>query len=217
MTLRVVIADDHPPTRMGVRMALEDAGMEIVAEVATADAAIAAVVERRPDLALLDIMMPGSGVRAAREIAVRTPEVAVVMLTASRDDLDLFQALSAGARGYLLKDTDPDRLPIALEGVLAGEAALPRALVARLIDEFRARDLAPGDRRDGPFGLLTEREWDVLRLMQQGLTTAEMADRLFVSTVTVRTHVAAILRKLRVRDRAEAVTLLEGRHPAKSS
>ena len=126
--------------------------------------------------------MPGHGITAAREINAALPETAVVMLTVSRDDSDLFAALRAGARGYLLKDIDPARLPMALEGVLAGEAALPRGLVARLIDEFRTRDDA-ARRREGPLGSLTDREWEVLRRMQQGMSTAEMAAvRLFQRT-----------------------------------
>jgi len=123
----------------------------------------------------------------------------------SRDDEDLFAALRAGARGYLLKDIDPDRLANALSGVLAGEAALPRGLVARVIDEFRTRDSS--HRREGVLAKLTDREWQVLKAMQQGKSTAEMAAEMFVSAVTIRTHVSAILRKLHVSDREAAVRL----------
>ncbi len=156
--------------------------------------------------------MPGNGIVAAAEIASRLPETAIVMLTVSRDDSDLFDALRAGASGYLLKDTDPSRLAHALRGVLDGEAALPRTLVARVIDEFRAR----GRRRRLTFAKsrgveLTEREWEVLELLHQKLSTAEIAERLMVSQVTVRTHIAAILRKLRVPDRAAAMKLLDER------
>jgi DNA-binding NarL/FixJ family response regulator len=134
------------------------------------------------------------------------------MLTVSRDDADLFDALRAGALGYLLKDTDPDRLPYALKGVLEGEAALPRALVARVIDEFRER----GRRRRLPLAKqrgveLTGREWEVLELMREDLTTAEIAERLFISQVTVRSHIAAVLKKLRVPDRKAALKLLDER------
>jgi DNA-binding NarL/FixJ family response regulator len=205
MTARVLIADDHPPTRAGVRGALEANGEFVVcAEAATAGAAVAMAVEQRPDVALLDIHMPGHGIEAAREITAQLPETAVVMLTVSRDDEDLFAALRAGARGYLLKDIDPDRLPYALAGVLAGEAALPRGLVARLMEEFRTRDNSRR-RQDGPLAKLTDREWEVLRLMQQGASTAEMAQQLFVSAVTIRTHVSAILRKLHVTSREDAL------------
>jgi DNA-binding NarL/FixJ family response regulator len=212
MTVRVLVADDHPPTRLGVRLSLEDAGMEVVADVATADAAVAAVVEQQPDIALLDIHMPGGGISAAREIATTAPDTAIVMLTVSRDDADLFQAIAAGARGYLLKDTDPDRLPLALQGVLDGEAALPRSLVTRLVDEFRARERS-NDRRQGPLAKLTDREWEILDRLRQGMTTAQIASKLFVTPVTVRTHVSAILRKLHVADRASAIEVAEGRQP----
>jgi DNA-binding NarL/FixJ family response regulator len=191
-----------------VRLSLEEAGMAIVAEVATAQAAVDAAVEERPDIALLDIHMPGSGIVAAREITHRAPATAVVMLTVSRDDADLFQALSAGARGYLLKDTDPDRLPLALQGVLDGEAALPRALTARLVADFQQRERS-AVRRHGAFGKLTEREWEILGLLHAGSDTRQIAAELFVSPVTVRSHVSAILRKLQVPDRQAAVDLLE--------
>lgn len=207
MTARVLIADDHPPTRAGVRLSLEqDRQFEVCGEAATAAAAIEAAVRLRPDIALLDIHMPGNGVRAARDIAAAAPDVAVVMLTVSRDDTDLFAALCAGARGYLLKDIDPDRLAPALTGVLSGEAALPRGLVARLIDEFRIRDRHAA-RGSGVLGRLSAREWETLDLMRQGLSTAEIAAKLFVAPVTVRTHVSAILRKLQVSTRADAVRL----------
>jgi DNA-binding NarL/FixJ family response regulator len=205
MTLRVLIADDHPPTRAGVRLSLEDSGrFEVVGEASSAPAAVETAQLLKPDIALLDIKMPGDGIVAAREIAAACPDTVVVMLTVSRDDSDLFAALRAGAKGYLLKDIDPDRLPNALEGVIGGEAALPRGLVARLIDEFRERDEV-GRRSSGPLGTLTEREWETLELMKQGLSTAEIAAKLFVSPVTVRTHVSAILRKLQVSTRADAV------------
>ncbi|MDQ6915527.1 MAG: response regulator transcription factor [Actinomycetota bacterium] len=193
-----------------MRQSLVDAGFEVVAEVGDRAAALAAAVRERPDLCLLDVEMPGNGIRAASEILDRVPETAVVMLTLSRSDEDLFDALRAGAAGYLLKDTDPDRLPHALRGVLAGEAAVPRPLMSRVIDEFRTqgrrrRVALPGRRGKE----LSRREWEVLDLLREGRTTADIARRLFVSPVTVRRHVSAILRKLDVPDRQAAVDLLE--------
>ena len=207
MTLRVVIADDHAPTRMGVRMALEEDGFAVVAEGGSAAAAVTAALEHKPDVALLDVHMPGSGIAAARTISTQLPSTAVVMLTVSRDDNDLFEALRAGARGYLLKDIDPARLPHALRGVLDGEAALPRALVARLMDEFRGGPAARGG--NPALQKLTKREAEVLELMRQGLSTREIADRMFVATVTVRTNVSAILKKLQVSDREAAVQIAQ--------
>jgi two-component system nitrate/nitrite response regulator NarL len=209
--LRVVVADDHPPTRAAVRDALEKRSCHVVAEAATAADALAAAREHRPDVCLLDINMPGSGITAAAEITHTVPGVAVVMLTASRDDEDLFAALRAGAAGYLLKDMDPARLAPALRGVLAGEAALPRWLVLKVVDQFRAaprrRISLPGRK---PAAQLTEREAEVLALMADGLSTEDIAGRLFVAQVTVRTHIAAILRKLRVPDRKAAIGLTRG-------
>ena len=173
-----------------------------------AKAAVEAALEHEPDVALLDINMPGNGIAAAAEISTRLPETAIVMLTVSRNDDDLFAALRAGATGYLLKDTDPERLPLALLGVLRGEGALPRTLVARLVQEFRGRSkrrLAIGKSNVE----LTPREWEVLEGLKDGLSTEEIAEHLFVSQVTVRTHVSAILKKLKVPDRAAAIKLLE--------
>jgi DNA-binding NarL/FixJ family response regulator len=208
---RVVIADDHAPTRAIVRDALERGGFSVVAEVADAAAAVDAVTETSPDVALLDIRMPGNGIAAAAAIAGQHPATSVVMLTVSQDDDDLFGALRAGASGYLLKGMNPAELPGALRAVLAGEAAMSGPLVARLVSEFRDRERRrffgrPGDRGER----LTEREWEVVALLEQGLTTAEMAARLFIAKVTVRTHVSAILRKLRVADRDAAIQLLRG-------
>jgi DNA-binding NarL/FixJ family response regulator len=206
MPVRVVIADDHPPTRAGVRLSLEESGFEVCAESANAAAAVEACLLHKPDVALLDIHMPGGGITAAGRIASTLPDTAVVMLTVSRDDTDLFQALRAGARGYLLKDIDPVRLGPALQGVLDGEAALPRNLVSRLMEEFRTRDERPV-RPQGALATLTSREWETLELMRQGLTTAQIAEQLFVSPVTVRTHVSAVLRKLQVTDRQSAIDI----------
>lgn len=207
--IRVLVADDHPPTRAGVRMALEGNGFEICAEVGDASSAIEAARRELPDVCLLDIHMPGDGIHAAEAISSELPDVAVVMLTVSRTDSDLFDALRAGASGYLLKDIDPARLPLALHGVLEGEAALPRHLVALLIEEFRERKrrrrILLRGRRSAE---LTDREWEVLELMRQGASTEEIASRLFISPVTVRTHVSAILRKLRVPTREAAIELL---------
>jgi DNA-binding NarL/FixJ family response regulator len=201
--ITVVIADDHAPTRDDIRNTLEDdPRFKVVGEAPDAFGAIDAAVRDRPSLCLLDVHMPGGGVRAAWEISARLPQTKIVMLTVSQDDRDLFAALQAGAAGYLLKDMDPERLPHALADVFGGQAPLPRALVARLIDQFRDRD--PRRRAvvdHGSEGRLTSREWQVLDLMRQQLPTSEIARRLVVSPVTVRTHVSSILRKLKAPDR----------------
>ena len=207
--LTVLIADDHPATRAGIRAALEADSFSVCAEVGDAKAAIEVAMRERPDVCLLDVHMPGNGIAAASRISSAVEETAIVMLTVSRSDQDLFDSLRAGASGYLLKETEPERLPLALRGVLAGEAAIPRTLAARLIEEFRER----GRRRKLPLlgtrGVeLTSREWEVLDLMRQGCTTEQMAGRLFVSPVTIRTHISSILKKLHVSDREAAINLL---------
>ena len=209
----VVVADDHVPTRYGVRLSLEEGGFRVCADVGTAAAAVAAVLEHGPDAALLDINMPGGGIAAAERIAAEAPRTAIVMLTASREDADLFAALQAGATGYLLKDTDPQRLPLALAGVLEGEAALPRMLVSRLIREYQTRSRRRRIPILGARGAqLSDREWEVLELLDEGLTTKEIAERLGVSPITIRRHVSTMLDKLGVASREEALRLLaEGR------
>lgn len=208
---RVLIADDNAAFRCGVQLALEGHGFTVCGQAATGLEALQLALEYRPDLCVLDVQLRGGGIAAARAITSRLPGTVVVMLTFSHDDDDLFDALSAGASGYLMKDMDPERLPLALEGVLRGEAALPRTLVARLVDAYhprtRRRRRLPVPGRRAPE--LTPREYEVLELLREGLGTAEIAERLVVEPVTVRTHVAAVLRKLDVDDRASALKLIE--------
>ena len=209
--IRVLLADDHVPTRTTVREALEEQDCVVVAEVGTAADAALAAVEHQPDVCLLDIHMPGNGITAAADITHLVPGTAVVMLTGSGDDDDLFAALRAGASGYLLKDMDPARFGAALRGVLAGEAVLPRWLVHKVIDEFRTQ---PRNRlslrRRSVLAKLTEREAEVLDMMASGLSTEQIATKMFVAQVTVRTHIRGILKKLRVPDRAAAIRLSRG-------
>ncbi len=200
--IRVLIADDHAPTRADLREAVEqDSRFVVVAAAADGASAVHAALRERPDLCLLDIRMPGSGIAVTREVTSRLPDTKVVMITVSIDDQDLLNALRAGAVGYLLKDSNLDRLPEALIDALNGGAAIPRRLVARVIDEFR--DHGPRRRAvitDRGYDL-TSREWEVFGLVRQGLSTSEIASRLFVSRATVRSHVAALLKKLNVKDR----------------
>jgi DNA-binding NarL/FixJ family response regulator len=213
VSARVLVAEDHPPTRAGVRRVLESDGFEICAEASSGDEAVELALRERPDVCLLDVRMPGGGgVAAAGEIARRLPDASIVMLTVSRDDADLFDALRAGAQGYLLKDVDRKALPSALRSVLAGEAQLPASLVARVLDEFRERQThRRALLRARPAVQLRPREFEVLELLRDGLSTAEIAERLFIAEVTVRSHVSATLKKLRVPDRAAAVRLLDER------
>ena len=203
----VVIADDQRVTRLGVRMALMRGGFSVLAEAADRVSAVGAVVRERPDVCLLEVHMPGGGIEAAREIAHAAPGTSVVMLTDSTSTEDVLAALRAGARGYLPKDMSPDRLPAALCGVLKGEAALPRALVARVLREFRGF-AAEAAQQPGPVQL-TRRESQILRMLGSGLTTVEVADMLSLSPVTVRRHISAGVTKLGVSDRHAAIRALE--------
>jgi DNA-binding NarL/FixJ family response regulator len=205
---RVVIADDHARVRAQIREALVAGGCEVCAECATAEDAVQLTMEHQPDVALLDIHMPGSGIRAAQQIQQALPQMAIVMLTQSREDEDLFDSLRAGASGYLFKDIDPAQLPTALRAVLAGEAAMPRSLVARVLEEFRAPARPRFRRTTAAAAKLSPREWEVMEMLSQGHSTEEVATRLFVSPTTVRVHVSTVLRKLRVKDRASAFDLL---------
>jgi DNA-binding NarL/FixJ family response regulator len=206
--LRVVLADDHATARLGVRLALEDGGFRVVAEAADARSAVEATLLHRPDLCLLDVHMPGLGIAAAAELSEALPDMPIVMLSVSDTSEDLFEALRAGACGYLLKDTDPQRLPYALAAVLDGEAPLPRVLTARLITEFRRRG---SERRtptaEGDVVTLSERESEVLELLRAELSTKEIAHKLGISPVTVRRYISDLVRKLRVADRDAALRL----------
>ena len=203
----MLIADGSPSERSGVRRALEDAGCAVCAEAADGPEAVAAAARERPDLCLVDTELPGGGgIPTAAAIIGSGAETDVIMFARSPSERDLFAALEVGACGYLTKSTDPERLAFALKRVSEGEAPLPRTLVARLIEEFQERY-----RRSRTLHNLTEREKEVLELLDEGLGTAEIAARLFVARVTVRTHVASILKKLGVPDREAAVRVVARR------
>lgn len=206
--IRVVIADDHAPIRGLVRSGLEAGGCEVCGEGATAHEAVELAIVHEPDVVLLDIHMPGNGIQAAQQISERLPQTAIVMLTASREDEDLFDALRAGATGYLLKDTDPRELPHVLKGVLAGEAAMPAALVSRVLDEFRTAKRLVRRKAGGAADKLSPREREIMELLAEGHSTDAVAKRLFVSPTTVRVHVSTVLRKLHVKDREAAFRAL---------
>jgi DNA-binding NarL/FixJ family response regulator len=203
------MADDHARIRGKARQALEAAGWEVCAEGATAEEAIQLALAHRPDVVLLDINMPGNGIYAAQEITRTVSEAAVVMLTQSDDDEDLFDSLRAGAAGYLLKTTDPSTLADVLRGVLYGEAAMSPALVTSILQEFRAPSRRVLRRKSAAATKLSPREWEVMELLAQGLSTEDAANKLFVAPTTVRVHVSTVLRKLRVKDRESAFHMLK--------
>ena len=209
--LTVLLADDHVTTRTGVRLALEAADLRVVAEVATASAAVSEALRLRPDVCLLAIALPGGGIDATKQIRDALAETKIVMLTGSERDEDLFGSLRAGADGYLLASTSVSRLPHAIRGVVSGEAALPRQMTARLIREYRDRGRRPIPKVAvmGRTIELTVREFEVLERLRKHEGTAEIARQLGISEITVRRHVSAALRKLGVSTRRDAVELLE--------
>jgi DNA-binding NarL/FixJ family response regulator len=210
--ISVVLVEDEAITMASVRRLLERSGFTVLAEARTAEEGIEAAVRERPDVCLVDVGLPGAdGIGVARRVSQVAPDTAVVMLSASDRHDHLIDSIRAGAVGYLLKGMDPDRLANALRGVVAGEAAIPRALMTHLVKELQTQ----GRRRtviSKSGGVeLTSREWEVLDLLCDELSTEEIAARLSLSPVTVRRHLSETMRKLGVRDRDEAVALVEER------
>ena len=208
----VLIADNEAATRELVTLALRDQPeFRVCAEVSDAAAAVEAALRERPDVCLLELRIPGDGIAATREIASRLRLTKTVIFTRSIEETELFAALHAGACGVLPKDTDLARLPAILRDVVSGTgAALPRRLVLRLVEEFNT-ETVPLRRQPvtGSESQLTGREWQVLHLLRRGLSTREVARHLVISEATVRSHSAALVRKLRVRDREAAIRLFD--------
>jgi len=206
--LRVVVADDQALVRTGFRLILGAHGMEVVAEAADGGEAVAAVRRTLPDVVLMDIRMPDmDGLEATRRILDGVTEAPrVVMLTTFDLDHYVYAALSAGASGFLLKDVTPEQLVAAVRTVRAGDALLAPTITRRLVERFARTSTASASlHRD--LAALTPRELDVLRLLAEGLSNAELAARLHLSEATVKTHVSRILTKLSLRDRAQAVVV----------
>jgi DNA-binding NarL/FixJ family response regulator len=198
--MRVLLADDHPMFLGGLRALLDSTpGVEVVAETATGDEAVAAASERQPDVVVMDIQMPGlNGIDATREIVTHSPHVGVLILTMFEDDDSVFAAMRAGARGYLLKGSAPSDIIRAVETVGRGEAVFGPAIARRLIDFFATTPAYP-------FPELTQREREVLDLIAQGRNNSDIARRFVISAKTVRNHVSNIFTKLHVADRAQAI------------
>ena len=198
----IVVADDHPLFRGGVVLSLQEhGGFTVVAQAGTAEEAVAEVEAHMPDLVLLDISMPGSGLAAASQIACRFPAVAIVMLTVSEADDDLLAALKAGARGYALKGVAADELTGILQGVADGASYVPPALAGRVLAALQERGRGPL-----PPGVddLTERETEILRHVATGRSNKEIARALELQEKTVKHYMTNILQKLQVRNRVEA-------------
>jgi DNA-binding NarL/FixJ family response regulator len=202
--VRVLIADDHALFRDGLRSLLEAHGVDVVAEARDGREAVELARLHRPDVVLMDLAMPTlGGLGATRLITAELPEIAVVVLTASEDDADLFEAVKSGAQGFLPKDLEARRFFELLEGVTRGEPALTPALARKVLGAF-ARPTPEPQAREA--NALTEREREVLDLLVQGVTSnRELAQRLFVSENTIKYHLRNILDKLHLQNRAQVI------------
>jgi DNA-binding NarL/FixJ family response regulator len=196
-SIRVLIADDHPVVRDGLRgMLAGEAGFEVVGEATSGAEAVALTERKRPDVVLMDLQMPGvDGATATAEIAARFPGTRVLVLTTYDTDADILRAVEAGATGYLLKDAPKERLFPAIRSAARGETVLAPAVATRLVNRMRV----PAEEA------LTSREIEVLELVAKGSSNADVAARLFISEATVKTHLLHIFGKLGVDDRTAAV------------
>ena len=202
--IRLVIADDHTFYREGIRTILHMvAGIEVIGEAATGEEVIAQALEKQPDVILMDIKMPGlNGIEATRQILSRRPQTKILVVTMFEDDDSVFAAMRAGARGYLVKDSDKEELVRAIQAIYWGEAIFSPAIAKRMIQYFAA---LPKTASALSFRELTEREREILHLMARGLNNTAIAHTLSLSLKTVQNHVSNIFVKLQVVDRAEAI------------
>ncbi|GAC1430547.1 MAG: response regulator transcription factor [Ktedonobacteraceae bacterium] len=204
--IRVLIADDHPVFRYGLRALLqtEASTIEIVGEAATGEEAVAFAAQVNPEVILMDVNMPGlNGIEATRRILSATPHVGILMLTMFDDDESVFAAIRLGARGYLLKGAEGEETLRAIKAVSQGEAIFSPTIAQRLMGYFATTRKSPLPTH--PFPELTEREREILTLIAQGYTNPAIAERLVLSPKTVRNHVSTIFSKLQVAGRAEAI------------
>ncbi len=201
--IRIVIADDHDGFRSGLAALLAaQPAFELVGQATDGSEAVELALALQPDVVLMDLAMPGlDGVSAARLIAETSPHIAVLVLTMADDDVAVFDALRAGARGYLLKGADRGELSRAIQAVAAGEAIFGPDVARRLMQFFAASPAV----QTTAFPELSEREREILELIARGLSNQQIVDRLVISPKTVRNHVSNIFGKMQVRDRAEAV------------
>ncbi len=206
MSVRVLLVDDEQLVRTGLRMILgSEPGLDVVGEAADGQEALASVATLDPDVVLLDLRMPVlDGISTTRELVARGVHARVLVLTTFDTDRNVVDALQAGAIGFLLKDAPADQLVAAIRAAATGDAVLAPTVARRVTEELARRRTPDGIAR---LDVLTERERDVLGRMAEGLSNAEIAQRLFISEGTVKTHVARILQKLGVRDRLQAVVL----------
>jgi DNA-binding NarL/FixJ family response regulator len=206
--IRVLIADDQELVRAGFRMILElQDDIEVVGEAGDGRDAVEAARTLDPDVVLMDVRMPDTdGIEATRRLLASGGRARVLMLTTFDADDYVYDAMKAGASGFLLKNAPPAQLVAAIRATAQGEAQIAPEIVRRMVDEFVRRP-PPGTTKPASLAELSERELDVLKLIARGLSNAEIAAALFLSEATVRTHVSRILAKLDVRDRTQAVVV----------
>jgi DNA-binding NarL/FixJ family response regulator len=205
--LRVLVCDDHALFRRGLQMVLEqEADLELVGEASDGVEAVQKAQELMPDVILMDVRMPKrSGIEAARDIKDVLPHVKILMLTISDEEADLYEAIKAGASGYLLKEIPIDEVAEAIRSVWAGQSRISPSMASKLLTEFAAMSKASSEKPQVPTPHLTDREMEVLRLVAQGLNNRDIAKQLFISENTVKNHIRNILEKLHLHSRMEAV------------
>jgi len=206
-SLKVLIVDDHALFRRGLQMVLEqEADIEVVGEAADGQEAVVRAQELMPDVVLMDVRMPKrSGIEATEEIRELLPHIKVLMLTISDEESDLYDAIKAGASGYLLKEISIEEVAGAIRSVWAGQSRISPSMASKLLTEFAAMSKRTDERRRVPAPRLTDREMGVLTLVAEGLNNREIGLRLFISENTVKNHIRNILEKLHLHSRMEAV------------
>jgi two-component system NarL family response regulator len=207
MTIRIVLVDDHAVVRDGLAAVFAHLdGFEVVGQAATGYEAVERVRDLAPDVVLMDVRMPRrSGIEATAQIRDLLPHVKILMLTISDDEADLYDAIKAGASGYLLKEIPIEEVADAIRSVWAGQSRISPSMASKLLTEFAAMSKATDERPQMPSPRLTDREMEVLKLVAQGLNNRDIAKQLFISENTVKNHIRNILEKLHLHSRMEAV------------
>jgi two-component system NarL family response regulator len=205
--IRVLVADDQALFRRGLDVVLSvEEDIKVVAEAADGEAAVARATELAPDVVLMDIRMPGvNGIEAARRIRELLPSTRILMLTVSDEENDLYEAVKAGANGYLLKDIAIEEVATAIHAVVRGHSLISPSMASKLLSEFKALASQAAEREELPAPVLTARELEVLKLVARGMSNREVAEHLYISENTVKNHMRNILEKLHLHSRMEAV------------
>ncbi len=203
--IRVLVVDDHTLFRKGLISLLQQNGIEVVGEARDGEEGVQLALQLQPDVILMDVMMPHkNGIQATQAIRERLPDARIIMLTVSEEDADLFSAIKAGARGYLLKNVEPEHLVKAIDLLMKGEAVIPHTMASKLLNEFGSiarRADAPPAKRLKP---LTTRERETLQLLATGQSNKEIGNALCISEHTVKIHLKNILKKLHMNNRIQA-------------